>query len=158
MRLRLMSMVGIVAIVAGWLWGAVFPINKSLWTSSYVLLTSGFAVLFYGIFYWLAEVRQWRAGLKAFEIFGRNAMAAFILHVVFLKTQVFLFVKNSSGELISLRSFLTTHLFGWTSPQNASLYYGLFSVMFWLAVVSLLYHRSNASKPNLLLLKNNQRA
>jgi len=133
------SSAGITALSIGWIWGLVFPINKTLWTSAYGLWTAGWALVIYGICYWFIEVKHWQKWLKVFEMFGTNAMTAFILHVVFLKTQAILYLKTSSGNLVGLRQYLTDHLFGWTAQQNASLYYGISFTLFWLIVLSSLH-------------------
>jgi len=115
------------------------------------LWTAGLALIVYTVCYWLVEVKQWQKWLKPFEIFGSNAMTAFIIHVVFLKTQAVLFLRTSSGDLINLRQFLTESLFGWTTSQKASLYYGVAFTVFWLLVItSLRLSRFSLQKPHTL--------
>ncbi|VEG92136.1 acyltransferase family protein [Legionella spiritensis] len=133
-----MGSAGIAAMITGWVWGMAFPINKILWTSSYVLWTAGLALIVFTFCYWLVEIKRWQKWFKPFEIFGTNAMTAFIIHVIFLKTQALLFLKTSAGDLINLRQFLTEHLFGWTTLQQASFYYGITFTLFWLMVIAFL--------------------
>ncbi|HKU43113.1 MAG TPA: heparan-alpha-glucosaminide N-acetyltransferase domain-containing protein [Polyangiales bacterium] len=64
---------------AGWAWSAVFPINKSLWTSSFVLVTSGVAAMALALCFELVDVRSRAAWLKLCEILGLNAIAAYLL-------------------------------------------------------------------------------
>lgn len=67
-----------VLIVLGLAWGLTFPINKSLWTSSYVLYTGGIAMNFFAMLFWLLDREKYRAGwLKPFEVFGSNAITAY---------------------------------------------------------------------------------
>ncbi|HKJ93824.1 MAG TPA: DUF5009 domain-containing protein, partial [Longimicrobiales bacterium] len=68
---------GAVGLALGWLWGLVFPINKSLWTSSYVLFTSGFALVLLAACYWAIDIRGWRRWATPFVAFGMNAIAAY---------------------------------------------------------------------------------
>ena len=71
---------GVAGIVAGELWGMWFPINKKLWTSSYVLFTAGCALIVLAACYWLTDIRLRRGWwTKPFIIFGKNAIVAYIL-------------------------------------------------------------------------------
>jgi predicted acyltransferase len=82
---RKQKMVGMLALgaaglIAGEVWSVWFPINKNLWTSSYVLFTAGCALLCLAICYWITDIRQYRGWLtKPFIIFGTNAIAAYVL-------------------------------------------------------------------------------
>ena len=51
---------GFVFLLGGWKWGQYFPINKALWTSSYVLVTAGLALILFGLCYWMIEIKGWR--------------------------------------------------------------------------------------------------
>ncbi|WP_045105908.1 acyltransferase family protein [Legionella hackeliae] len=125
---------GILSVIVGWIWGLWFPINKALWTSSYVLFTGGLALFTLGLCYWLIDIKHWKTWSKPFEIFGVNALAAYILHVFFLKVQFM--IKIPPGNL---RAFITGQLFGWASLQNAALLYALSYTLFWLLIMTLLY-------------------
>ena len=63
---------GTIMVAVALLWNEVFPINKKIWTSSYVLYTVGIATLLLSIFIWLIELRGLRAGTYFFEVFGKN--------------------------------------------------------------------------------------
>lgn len=70
---------GVVGLILGRTWAIWFPLNKKLWTSSYVLFTAGFALVCLAACYWANDIRRWRAvWMKPFLIFGRNAIAAYI--------------------------------------------------------------------------------
>src|SRR5437899_77136 len=66
-------------IALGELWGLWFPINKSLWTSSYVILTGGLALVALAAFYWLIEIRERRRWAIPFAVLGVNALVLFFL-------------------------------------------------------------------------------
>lgn len=71
---------GNLLIMAGLIWDMFFPINKSLWTSSFVLYTGGVAMNFFGVLYWLLDVLRYRSKLTfPFEVFGSNAITAYAL-------------------------------------------------------------------------------
>lgn len=136
-----MLLAGVVSAAGGWIWGMTFPINKALWTSSYVLWTGGLALILLAACYWLIEIKNWRVWSKPFEIFGLNAIVAYLLHVFFLKVQNLIHLPRLDGTPGNLRFYLTEHLFGWASLQNASLFYALSYTGLWLAVVWQLYRK-----------------
>ena len=70
---------GIGGIAAGALWGLWFPINKSLWTSSYVVFTAGLALIVLAACYWLVEARAQRRWAIPFAVLGVNALVLFFL-------------------------------------------------------------------------------
>jgi predicted acyltransferase len=80
---RRLGVTGLAWIVAGLTWGLVFPIAKSLWTSSFVLLSTGITLVLLGAFHagFDRDVRPARTG-DFFGAFGRNAIAAYVLHEV----------------------------------------------------------------------------
>lgn len=138
-----MTAAGCIALIAGWVWGLWFPINKTLWTSSYVLFTGGIALLVLAGCYWLIEVKAWVKWSKPFEIFGINAMIAYLLHVLFLKIQAMILTPPINGSPGNLRLYLTEYCFGWTSSQMASLLYACSYMLLWLLIIHLFFgHKS----------------
>jgi predicted acyltransferase len=129
---------GNVALFAGVCWGALFPINKSLWTSSYVLFTSGMACHFLAMCYWLADVRGWTGWGKPFVVFGTNAIAAFWLSGLGARLLTLIHV----GDGVTLKTWIYDGVFlPIASPMNASLLFAVSYVLFWLAMMWLLYRR-----------------
>ncbi len=70
---------GIVVAAAGWAWGMHFPVIKKLWTSSYVLVAGGYSLVLLGAFYWVIDVRGWRAWATPFVWIGMNAITLYML-------------------------------------------------------------------------------
>lgn len=133
---------GVIFLLAGWRWGAVFPINKALWTSSYVLVTGGVALLFLAACYGIIEMRGWTGWAWPFEVFGLNAIAAYVLHVLFLKVQNKIPMALADGTVGNIRLYITEHLFSpWLSPKNASLAYASCYTLLWFVVFWNLYRR-----------------
>ena len=67
-------------IAAGFLWDLAFPINKKIWTSSYLLYTTGLACMVLGVLIYLIECRHWKgAWSRFFDVFGKNALFIFFL-------------------------------------------------------------------------------
>lgn len=132
---------GLIGLLLGWAWSLYFPLNKSIWTSSFALFTGGAAALSLGILYWLVDVKGWKSWAKPFEVFGSNAIAAYVLHLLLLKALVYTRVDIGGGP-ISPRILLCDTLFGtWLSPLNASLAFAVAYMMFWLAVLWGLYRK-----------------
>jgi predicted acyltransferase len=72
--------IGIAMIVTGFCWDMVFPINKKIWTSSYVIYTTGLAILTIGTMIYMIEINKVRGGLaRFFDVFGKNALFVFAL-------------------------------------------------------------------------------
>lgn len=133
---------GFIALILGWYWGIWFPINKTLWTSSYVLWTGGWALVILALCYWLNDVKGWKTWSKPFEIFGANALAVYFLHIFFLKIQTIIIVNRAADGLSeTLKMGITEALFGWASPENASLLYAISYTLFWLFILSILYRK-----------------
>ncbi len=75
-----MMVAGVILCMIGYLWDQVFPVNKNLWTSSYVMVTSGFALLLLGTLYWFVDVLKYQKWIPFFVAFGVNAITAYVLH------------------------------------------------------------------------------
>jgi predicted acyltransferase len=71
--------VGVVGLGLGKLWNIWFPINKNLWTSSYVLFTAGFACVLLALCYWLVDVRGWKTWAQPFLWYGVNPLGIYFL-------------------------------------------------------------------------------
>ncbi len=120
---------GTVCVVAGLLWGVWFPINKKLWTSSFVLFTAGCAMLCLALCYWLNDVKLYRGvWTRPFVIFGTNAIAAYTLAEL-LSGVLFSFRVHLGRRVLSLQEYIYHQLFGKVSPLAlGSLAYSLLFV------------------------------
>lgn len=75
-----LALAGVVCTTAGLLWGPFFPLVKNIWTSSYVLLSSGLALLLFSFAFWMLDRRRFRSPAVTFlEAFGLNALFAYAL-------------------------------------------------------------------------------
>ncbi|HET6979399.1 MAG TPA: DUF5009 domain-containing protein [Pyrinomonadaceae bacterium] len=132
-----MFVAGAACVAIGWAWNSFFPINKALWTSSYVMFTGGLALQFLSLCYWLIDIKGYRRWAKPFEVFGLNAIA---LYVVADVLAVLLGVVKVGGD--SLGGWLYTHVFSsWASPINASLAMGISFVLVCFVLMWILYNR-----------------
>ena len=127
---------GLALVVAGLAWGASFPINKNLWTSSYALFTGGMAAYLFGLLYWIADVRGHRSWCRPFVIYGRNAILVFVASGLLAKTLALIKVTGADGTSVSLQAVLyRTLLASWLPPYTASLAWAVANVLFWYAVL-----------------------
>ncbi|MDQ3221418.1 MAG: DUF5009 domain-containing protein [Acidobacteriota bacterium] len=133
---------GVVLVAAGWCWSLVFPFNKSLWTSSYVVYTSGLALCFLGFCYWLIDIKGYKKWSKPFIIFGVNALALFVFTGLFARILGIIKVTGAEGKEISLQKWIFDTLFlSIASPINASLMYAVCFILLWLFLMWLLYRK-----------------
>ena len=134
---------GTVLLALGLLWNTVFPINKQLWTSSYVLYTSGIALLVLGSLYWWIDVSGYRRGLKPFVVYGANALIVFAVSGLIGRTLNAIEVHDASGQSVSLKVWLWESIFepAFASPYNASLVYAIIHVILLLGFAWVLYSR-----------------
>ena len=74
-----LALAGLALLAVGGLWSFVFPLNKNLWTSSFVLWTCGWSSLLLASFYWLIDVRGWARGFGAFfAVIGMNSVLIYM--------------------------------------------------------------------------------
>ncbi|MEY4133809.1 MAG: acyltransferase family protein [Saprospiraceae bacterium] len=122
---------GIILILAGQAWNLIFPINKSLWTSAFVLYTAGLAQIFLGLCYWLIDVQNWKKWAKPFEIFGVNALFAFVLSGILAKLMSAIKWQVDEERIQTVRGWLYQTFFTPNfEPVNASLAFALFHIAF----------------------------
>lgn len=134
-------MFGLSSLMIGKFWDLILPINKKLWTSSYVLFTVGIALILLAICYELIEVNQIKKWSKPFEILGLNAIFIFVSSILLIKLLVKINFQTIEGK-ISLYQWLNNNLFlSWTNAPNGSLLFGLITVSFWVGIAYLLYYK-----------------
>lgn len=137
-RAKLLGLVaaGGLAIGAGLLWGRWFPINKALWTSSYVLYTGGLALLLLALLYWLCDVRgaRWWTALPVAA--GVNAIAVFFGSAILSRTLGLLQLAGPHGPVGGkewlYEWYIAPHFL---DPRNASLAGALLCLLIWLGVL-----------------------
>lgn len=144
---------GIVLVALGWAWNFYFPFNKSLWTSSYVIYTSGLALCFLGFCYWLIDIKGYTRWAKPFVIFGVNALALFVFSGLMARLLGMIRLDAPGGPVVSstglavqptitLQQWIFNNLFlSWASPINASLAYAVSFILLWLFLMWLLFRK-----------------
>lgn len=133
---------GACAVVVGWVWHFWFPVNKALWTSSYVVLTAGLGLQLLAICYWLVDIKGYRAWARPFVIFGVNALALFVFSGLLSRLMGIIKVPSGDGGSLAIQPFIFKNLFlSWAAPINASLFFAMAYIFFWLFLMWLLYRK-----------------
>ena len=142
-RVAGMLAAGAIAMMVGLMWHWSFPINKSIWTSSYVLFTGGLAAVSLGTILWVVEIHNWRWWTKPFVVYGMNPMVAFVGSAVMARLIYSVIKVDSNGAPIALQAWIYKTFFAsWLAPMNASLAFALAFVAFWYVVLALLHRRN----------------
>ncbi len=127
------SQIGTFFIVIGIIWNVIHPINKKIWTGSYVLVTTGLSVLILGYLVQFLDVKKIEAKwAKFFEVFGKNPLFIFVLSAFIPKTMSLIRIPYGDKFLNPLQLFyekVCTVIPG--DPENGSLFYALLLVGFY---------------------------
>ncbi|MFH6960412.1 acyltransferase family protein [Flavobacterium aquidurense] len=138
-----MGIIGTTLIFFGLLWDLIFPINKSLWTSSYVLYTTGLATVFLTVLYYTIDIANYKKGFKPFLIWGVNPMIVFFTSQIIPQALVMIEFQNphNPSDKINLLNYLYT--FGiapfFSNPMSASLVGALVYVGIWTFILWIFY-------------------
>ena len=137
-KLKLFILIGIAALILGYAWHVIFPSNKALWTSSFVLITGGWASLIYAGIYYIADILGHATWGKPAIIFGSNAITVYFLSSFTAKS--FGMIKLASGQSIHgfLYESLSTII---TIPKLSSLIYAILVISFYYLVAYILYKK-----------------
>lgn len=129
---------GILLASGGQVLGFALPINKALWTPSYVLLTSGLACLFLSILIWLLDMKKYRLWSAPFVVFGANSILFFMFAGVFARLLLMVPIAESN-----LKSWIYINLYQpWLGDINASLAFAISFLLVSYAVMFCFYRKS----------------
>ncbi|PCE66660.1 acyltransferase family protein [Sediminicola luteus] len=136
-KVKDMLLLGVGLLVLGYLWNMVFPINKALWTSSFVLVTAGWANLFLALIYYLTDVKDIVFG-TIFKKVGANAITVYFLSSFISKIMGLIKVGDTSlhGWL-----FNTIYVHDFMAVKLSSLLYGLTVVAFYMFLAAWMYKK-----------------
>lgn len=123
------------------IWNPYFSINKSLWSSSYVLYSASFSILFLAISYWLIDIKGFTKFISPFIAFGRNAITAYVIAgvvpVLLYKIEIL-----DNAKKVSLWNYANLHFFmPYFSPKMASLIPAVLMVLLIYAPIWWMYQR-----------------
>jgi predicted acyltransferase len=129
-NVKTLTIVGLAGIAVGYAWGLLFPINKSLWTSSYVVLSAGWACVLLAL--WI----RWLPA-RPFVVFGVNPLVAFVGSGMMARTLGIVKVDGVSLQALSYRTLFKPYF----EPQLASLLWALSFVLLWYAILWVMHRR-----------------
>ncbi len=140
---RLLAMAGVFCLVLGAAWDLNFPINKSLWTSSFVLYSGGWAIVLLSLLYWIIDVQQVSSWTKPFIIFGVNPMLVFFFSGIIPRALNMIEVDGKG-----ITAYLQDYLFASriSDPYLASLAGALCYLLIWYVILRFFYQRGRVFK------------
>ena len=130
--------VGGLMLIVGHLWDLVFPINKALWTSSFVVVTAGWANLILALIYYLTDVKGIQFG-SIFRYAGANAITLYFLSS--FTSKILGQIRVDDDTSLHGWIFNTVYTHDFMSLQLSSLLYGLSVVGFYLLLAYIMYQR-----------------
>lgn len=140
-KAAVLAAVGLALALLGLALNPWMPINKKIWTSSFALLSGGVSLLAFSFFYWILDIRRWRAWATPLLVFGTNAILAFVLSGIITTLSDRLHV-TSGGDRLTLHTWGYSYLFlTWLRPIHASLAYAVSIVLLNLAILYPLYRK-----------------
>lgn len=133
---------GLMCGFAGLAWDLFFPINKKLWTSSYVLYAGGISMILLAASIWLIDIRNWRNGPGFFLAFGSNPLFAYVLSEVLL-ISLFEIKWNTNGSETNAQAWIYTTIFQpLEGAEFSSFLFALAYVLFCWLICRILFVRS----------------
>jgi len=137
-KLIILSLLGLLMIIIGTVWSYWFPINKAIWSSSFVLVTSGWATLILGVVHYITDVKKIKFG-SIFKYVGLNAITIFFLSSFISKT--FYLTKVNDTQSVHNWLYHTFYTSIISNDKLASMLYALTVVAFYLLLGYVLYKR-----------------
>ncbi|HRG83445.1 MAG TPA: DUF5009 domain-containing protein [Chitinophagaceae bacterium] len=124
---------GVGLLLAGFCWDMVFPINKKIWTSSYVVYTSGLAMITIATMIYMIEFKNIKGGLaRFFDVFGKNALFVFALSAFLPKGFALIRLGDGVNPWNWLYKKVLIHVPG--AKENGSLLYAIAVILFMWAI------------------------
>ena len=115
-------LVGTVSIFVALAWDIYFPINKPLWTSSYVIYAGGIACVAMGLLIELIDIRGYKNWTRPFVVFGMNPLIIYVMSGLIVKVMLYITRwENAAGETVQLYGWLYSNVFAGLLPNNLKL-------------------------------------
>ncbi|MEG3978947.1 heparan-alpha-glucosaminide N-acetyltransferase domain-containing protein [Microcoleus sp. herbarium8] len=140
-----LAICGLSCVIIGHLWGFLFPINKQLWTSSYVVFTAGWALLLLAACYETIEVRNWKWG-RPFEIMGVNAIFLFVASGIVARLLLKTHIGSGENPPTTYTWIYENWFVPWAGLLNGSLAFAVTAVLCWWLILYGMYRRGWAIK------------
>jgi predicted acyltransferase len=133
---------GILSLAIGSLWDFWFPINKNLWTSSYVAFTSGIALILLATCFFIIDAKGYIAWTKPFTMLGLNSIFIYVLSEIVNLTLIYTNIPIAENTSLSLKSLIYERLFAsWAGTLHGSFIYALAYLAFCWTIAAILYRK-----------------
>ncbi len=141
-KISWMFSIGVLAVILGLIWDLCFPINKALWTSSFVLYAGGLATIGLALCYWLIDVQGYKKGTKPFVVYGVNAITVFFLSGLIPRILSMIRVRMPDGTVSGSKEWMYETFFTpYFSPVNASLAGAITFILIWLLILWWMFNK-----------------
>ncbi len=141
--LKKLLLIGFSLLFLGFLWNFQFPINKSIWTSSFVLFTSGLATLGLSFLYYIIDIANYKKGMKFFLIWGLNPIIVFFFSGIIPRVLTMIKVEHPElpGQPLGFQSYFYNYgiVPFFENSKAASLTFALIYAVFWSLILWVLY-------------------
>jgi predicted acyltransferase len=132
---------GVVLLLCGIALNPILPLNKKIWSDSFMLFSGGFSLLALALLHWLIDVRGWRRGLTPALVFGSNAILGFALANMITPVFGLIHFHGPGGQLLTIPDVVSQSFSPLLNPWNASLAYAVLFVLLNAVILWPLYHR-----------------
>jgi predicted acyltransferase len=133
---------GNICIVAGLILDRYFPINKNLWSPSYVFLCGGLSMSIHAACIWFVDIRGRNKATMPFVYMGMNPLFAYLMSSLVLAIFNLIPVAKAAGGTVTLKPYVFDHFYAsWLSIKTASMCFALSYVVFWILVTGLMYKK-----------------
>jgi predicted acyltransferase len=133
--------IGAALLGLGLLWNKLFPINKALWTSPYVLYTAGIAMMALSAIYWLADIVKFRKWGLFFIVFGTNALFSYFLAGVWTRLMLLIKIPRAGNDINLYTWFYETICVPVAGNMNGSLMFAIIQMMLIWCIALILYRK-----------------
>jgi predicted acyltransferase len=134
-------MAGLCGLVLGQLWGVVFPINKALWTSSYVVYSFGWCCVLLALFYQAIDVKGWIKWSFPLRVMGMNAIFLFVGSGLVARVLLYTHVGSGKDAPNTYTWIYEQGFKPWAGAMNGSLLFAIATVLIWWVILYIMYRR-----------------
>jgi predicted acyltransferase len=141
-RVSALFAAGALGMMAGLMWNWALPINKNLWTSSYVVFTAGVACVSLATIMWIVDVQRVKWWVAPWVAYGRNPLIAYVGSFFMARMMYTVLTVSYQGRVMPLQEAIFRSVFlPFASPVNASLAFAVVFVLLWYGILLVLDRR-----------------
>ena len=132
---------GFALVCLGHVWDWFFPVNKYIWTSSYVVLSGGIGMMMFGLCYWLIDIRGYKRFTRPFLVYGVNPLTVFFMSSIIAQSLFYYHITLGGEEMPLQKAIFETLFLPLASEINASLLFAITWIVLWYFVLSYMYKK-----------------